>query len=90
MFFKPFADGSNRTLVCIGRWVGSVEDPDFAKQNDRDSAARSLTDIPTKLLKQGLDVPPRTGREKISSRVLWCFRFIRLWYCLAVPAAASG
>jgi hypothetical protein len=36
-----------------------VEDPDFAKQNDRDSAARPLTDIPTKLLKQGLDVPPR-------------------------------
>jgi hypothetical protein len=36
-----------------------MEDPDFAKQNDRDSAARPLTDIPTKLLKQGLDVPPR-------------------------------
>jgi hypothetical protein len=32
---------------------------DFAKQNDRDSAARPLTDIPTKLLKQGFDVPPR-------------------------------
>ena len=39
--------------------MGSVEDPDFAKQNDRDSAARPLADIPTKLLKQGLDVPPR-------------------------------
>ena len=39
--------------------MGSVEDPDFAKQNDRDSAARPLTDIPTKLLKQGFDVPPR-------------------------------
>jgi hypothetical protein len=36
-----------------------VEDPDFAKQNDRDSAARPLTDIPTKLLKEGLDIPPR-------------------------------
>jgi hypothetical protein len=36
-----------------------VEDPDFAKQDDRDSAARPLTDIPTKLLKQGFDVPPR-------------------------------
>ena len=36
-----------------------MEDPDFAKQNDRDSAARPLTDIPTKLLKQGFDVPPR-------------------------------
>ncbi len=59
MFFKPLADRSNRTLVCIGRWVRSVEDPDFAKQNDRVSAARPLTDIPTKLLKQGLDVPPR-------------------------------
>ena len=39
--------------------MGSVKDPDFAKQNDRDSAARPLTDIPTKLLKQGFDVPPR-------------------------------
>ena len=39
--------------------MGSVEDPDFAKQNDRDSAARPLADIPTKLLKQGLEVPPR-------------------------------
>ena len=36
-----------------------MEDPNFAKQNDRDSAARPLTDIPTKLLKQGFDVPPR-------------------------------
>jgi hypothetical protein len=41
------------------RWVGPVEDPDFAKQNDRNSAARPLTDIPTKLLKQGFNVPPR-------------------------------
>ena len=39
--------------------MGPVEDPDFAKQNDRNSAARPLTDIPTKLLKEGLDVPPR-------------------------------
>ena len=36
-----------------------MEDPDFAKQNDRNSAARPLTDIPTKLLKQGFNVPPR-------------------------------
>ena len=36
-----------------------MKDPDFAKQNDRDSAARPLTDIPTKLLKQGFDDPPR-------------------------------
>ena len=36
-----------------------MEDPDFAKQDDRDSAARPLTDIPTKLQKQGLEVPPR-------------------------------
>ena len=38
-----------------------MEDPDFAKQNDRDSAARPLTDISTKLLKQSFDVPPRQG-----------------------------
>ena len=57
-----------------------MEDPDFAKQNDRDSAARPLTNIPTKLLKQGSmslhGKLPLTGREKISSRVRWCFRFI--------------
>jgi hypothetical protein len=51
--------------------VGPVEDPNFAKQNDRGSAARSLTDIPTKLLKQGFDVPPRqaaaywTGEDQL-------------------------
>ncbi len=28
--------------------MGSVENPHFAKQNDRNSDARSLTDIPTK------------------------------------------
>jgi hypothetical protein len=39
--------------------VGPVEDPDFAKQNDRDSAARPLAYLPTKPLKQGFDVPPR-------------------------------
>ena len=59
MFFKPFADRSNSTLVCIGRWVGSGEDPAFAKQDDRNLAARPLTDTPTKLLKQDLDIPPR-------------------------------
>jgi len=36
-----------------------VEDSNFAKQNDRNPAARPLTDIPTKLPKQGLDIPPR-------------------------------
>jgi hypothetical protein len=56
--------------------VGSVEDPDFAKQNDRDSAARPLTDIPTKLLKQGLDVPPRqaaaygTGEDQLKGALV--------------------
>ena len=41
--------------------MGSEEDPDFAKQNDCDSAARPLTDFPTKLLKQGFDVLLRQG-----------------------------
>jgi hypothetical protein len=71
-----------------------MEDPDFAKQNDRNSAARPLTHIPTKLLKQGFDALhgrlPLTGREKISSRMRWCFRIIPSWYCLLVPVAASG
>ena len=71
-----------------------MKDPDFAKQNDRDSAARPLTDIPTKLLKQGFKSLqgklPLTGREKISSRVRWCFRFIHAWYYLSVPGATCG
>ncbi len=76
MFVKPFADRSNSTLVCIRRWVGSVEDPDFTKQNDRDSAARPFTDIPTKLLKQGFDVPPRqaaaygTGEDQLKGALV--------------------
>jgi hypothetical protein len=53
-----------------------VEDPDFAKQNDRNSAARPLTDIPTKLLKQGLDIPPRqaaaygTGEDQLKGALV--------------------
>ena len=39
--------------------MGSVEDPDLAKQNDRDAAASPLAYLPTQLLKQGFDVPPR-------------------------------
>jgi len=35
-----------------------MENPNFAKQNDRNSAARPLTDIPNKLLKEGFDVLP--------------------------------
>ncbi len=61
MIFKPFANRSTSTLVCLGQWVGSVEDPVFAKQNDRDSAACPLTDITSKLLKQGLNVPLPEG-----------------------------
>ncbi len=63
MFFKPFADRSNSTVVCIGRWVGPVEAPYFAKLNNRDSAVRLLNDIPAKLLNQGLDVPPLQAAE---------------------------
>ena len=36
-----------------------MEDPDFTKQNDRDAAASPLAYLPTKLLKQGFNVPPR-------------------------------
>ena len=39
--------------------MGSVEDPDFAKQNDRDPAASPLAHLPTKLLKEGFNAPPR-------------------------------
>jgi hypothetical protein len=48
--------------------MGPVEDPDFSKQNDRDSAARPLADIPTKLLKQGLDEPPRQAGLTLTGR----------------------
>jgi hypothetical protein len=53
-----------------------MEDPDFAKQNDRNSAARPLTHIPTKLLKQGFDVPPRqvaaygTGEDQLKGALV--------------------
>jgi len=69
-------ENQTTSLVCIGRWVRSVEDPDFAKQNDRDTTARPLTDIPTKLLKQGLDVPPRqavaygTGEDQLKGALV--------------------
>ena len=75
VFLQPLADRSNSTIVCIGRWVRSVEDSDFTKQNDREPAARPLTDIPTKLEKHAslsLDGRlPHIGREKISSRASW-------------------
>jgi len=64
--------------------VVSVEDPDFAKQNDRDSAAHlSLTSPPRPWNRASTSLHgklPLTGREKISSRVRWCFRFIPLWH----------
>ena len=53
-----------------------MENPNFAKQNDRNSAARPLTDIPTKLLKEGLDVPPRqaaaygTGEDQLKGALV--------------------
>ncbi len=59
-----------------GLSISPVEDPDFAKQNDRDSAARPLTDIPIKLLRQGFNVPPRqsaaygTGEDQLKSALM--------------------
>ena len=74
--------------------MGSVEDPDFAKQDDRDSAARPLTDIPTKLLKQGFDVPPRQaagyGTREDQLKGVLVLPFDSAWYCPSVPVAASG
>jgi hypothetical protein len=52
----------------------------FAKHNDRNSAARPLAYLPTKLLKQGFDVPPRqaaayrSGEDQLKGAL--CFRFI--------------
>ncbi len=53
-----------------------MEDPDFTKQNDRDSAARSFRDIPTQLLKQGFNVLPRhiaarwAGKDQLKSALV--------------------
>lgn len=33
---------------------------------------------------------PLTGREKISSRVHWCFRLIQVYYYPLVPGGASA
>ncbi len=66
--------------------MGSVEDPDFAKQTGRDWAARPLTDIPTKLLKQGFNAPPRqvaaygTGEDRLKGALVLP---LRLW--MVVP-----
>ena len=94
MFFKPYADRSNSTIVYIRRTVGSVEDPDFPKQNDRDQATRPLTDIPTKLLNQGFDVPPRqtaaygTREDQLKDALVLSLR--SNIYCFSVPGVASG
>lgn len=67
--------------------MGSVKDPDFAKQNDRDSAARPLSDLPTKPLKQGFNVPARqaavygTGEDQLKGALvlpLHSFMVLRL------------
>ena len=61
--------------------MGSVEDPDFAKQNDRYSAARPFAYLPTKLLKQGFDVPPRqaaayrSGEDQLKSALVLPLHF---------------
>lgn len=63
-----------------------MEDPDFAKQNDRDSAARPLTDISTKLLKQSFDVPPRqaaaygSGEDQLKGALV-----LPLHPCIVLP-----
>lgn len=53
-----------------------MEDSDFTKQNDRDAAARSLSDIPTQLLKQRFHVFPRhiaahrSGKDQLKSALV--------------------
>jgi hypothetical protein len=53
-----------------------VEDPDFAKQNNRDAAAGPLAYFPTKLLEQGFNVPPqqiaacRTGEDQLKGSLV--------------------
>ena len=58
------------------RWVGSVKDPDFAKQNNRDPAASPLAYLATKLMTQGFNVPPRqatayrTGEDQLKGALV--------------------
>ena len=46
-----------------------MEETDFAKQNDHDLAARPLSDIATKLLKQGFNVSPGLGCRRLHALV---------------------
>ena len=63
-----------------------MEDPDFAKQNDSDSAAGPFAYLPTKLLKQGFGVPPRqaaayrSGEDQLKGALL-----LPLHYCIVPP-----
>jgi hypothetical protein len=56
--------------------------------------ARPLTDIPTKFLKQGFDVPPRQaaayGTREDQLKGVLVFPLYSAWYCPSVPVAASG
>jgi hypothetical protein len=53
-----------------------MEDPDFAKQNDRDAAACPLRDIPAQLNKEGFNVLPRhiaadrSGKDQLKSALV--------------------
>jgi hypothetical protein len=83
--------GSRQQHPCLNRAMGGAcENPDFAKQNDRNSAALPLTDIPTKLLKQGLDVPPRqtaaygTGEDQLKGALVLPLDFV-----IILPPGAS-
>ena len=94
VLIEPVANRSHNTLIGVGRWVRSVENPNLPKQHNSNTAACPLTDLATELQEKSLDIRqgklPLTGREKISSRVRWCFRFIRSWYWELVPEGCRG
>ena len=68
-----------------------MEDPDLAKQNDRDAAASPFADLPTKLLKQGFDVPPRqaaayrSGEDQLEGSLV-----LPLHCTMVLPPGTSG
>ncbi len=76
MLFKPFADCSHGSLVCIGRRMRPVENPDFAKQVNRDTAASALFNFSPKLCKQSLNIPPldiatcRSGENQFDNALM--------------------
>lgn len=58
VLIEPVANRSHSTLIGVGRWVRSVENPNLPKQHNSNTAACPLTDLATELQEKSLDIPP--------------------------------